>query len=159
MMNFKIYFMKKRLLFLLPYLICVIAGFGLGYCVFEVNRGKVKQQQATKIITNEGEVYEKLYFKRSAEYGYVPEERVRRISKGLIPDAKTALNVAINVWEAIDRSDGYETDVLKPYKYTVKLINETVWSIDRGIPGAFGGGGNIKIQKSDGRILNIMFYK
>lgn len=57
MMNFKIYFMKKRLLFLLPYLICVIAGFGLGYCVFEVNRGKVKQQQATKIITNEGEVY------------------------------------------------------------------------------------------------------
>ena len=48
MMNFKIYFMKKRLLFLLPYLICVIAGFGLGYCVFEVNRGKVKQQQATK---------------------------------------------------------------------------------------------------------------
>ena len=158
MMNFKIYFMRKRLLFILPYLICVMAGLGLGYCVFEVNRGKAKQQ-ATKIITNEGEVYEKLYFKRSAEYGYVPEERVRRISKGLIPDAKTALNVAINVWEAIDRADGYETDVLKPYKYTVKLINETVWSIDRGTPGALGGGRNIKIQKSDGRILNIMFYK
>ena len=158
MMNFKIYFMKKRLLFILPYLICVMAGLGLGYCVFEVNRGKGKQQ-ATKIITNEGEVYEKLYFKRSAEYGYVPEESVLRISEGLIPDAKTALNVAINVWEAIDRADGYETDVLKPYKYTVKLINETVWSIDRGTPGALGGGRNIKIQKSDGRILNIMFYK
>ena len=130
-----------------------MAGLGLGYCVFEVNRGKAKQQ-ATKIITNEGEVYEKLYFKRSAEYGYVPEECVLRRSDGLIPDAKTALKVGTTILLKINENTGTFYD-----KYTVKLINETVWSIDRGTPGALGGGRNIKIQKSDGRILNIMFYK
>ena len=52
MMNFKIYFMKKRLLFLLPYLICVIAGLGLGYCVFEVDRGKAKHLKLIVVKLN-----------------------------------------------------------------------------------------------------------
>ena len=149
-MNFKIYFMRKRLLFLLPYLICVIAGLGLGYCVFEVNRGKGKQQ-ATKIITNEGEVYEKLYFKRSAEYGYVPEESVLRISEGLIPDAKTALKVGTTILLKIEEDTGTFYD-----KYTVKLINETVWVVSIS---AGRGGASVYLQKSDGRILYLFFWK
>ena len=150
MMNFKIYFMKKRLLFILPYLICVMAGLGLGYCVFEVNRGKGKQQ-ATKIITNEGEVYEKLYFKRSAEYGYVPEESVLRISEGLIPDAKTALKVGTTILLKIEEDTGTFYD-----KYTVKLINETVWVVSIS---AGRGGASVYLQKSDGRILYLFFWK
>ena len=149
-MNFKIYFMRKRLLFLLPYLICVIAGWGLGYCVFEVDRDKAKQQ-ATKIITNEGEVYEKLYFKRSAEYGYVPEESVLRISEGLIPDAKTALKVGTTILLKIEEDTGTFYD-----KYTVKLINETVWVVSIS---AGRGGASVYLQKSDGRILYLFFWK
>ncbi len=149
-MNFKIYFMRKRLLFLLPYLICVIAGWGLGYCVFEVDRDKAKQQ-ATKIITNEGEVYEKLYFKRSAEYGYVPEECVLRRSDGLIPDAKTALKVGTTILLKINENTGTFYD-----KYTVKLINETVWVVSIS---AGRGGASVYLQKSDGRILYLFFWK
>ena len=149
-MNFKIYFMRKRLLFLLPYLICVIAGWGLGYCVFEVDRDKAKQQ-ATKIITNEGEVYEKLYFKRSAEYGYVPEESVLRRSDGLIPDAKTALKVGTTILLKINENTGTFYD-----KYTVKLINETVWVVSIS---AGRGGASVYLQKSDGRILYLFFWK
>ena len=50
MMNFKIYFMRKRLLFLLPYLICVIAGLGLGYCIFGNKNDKVKQQSVINYV-------------------------------------------------------------------------------------------------------------
>ena len=151
MMNFKIYFMKKRLLFLLSYLICVIVGLGLGYCLHD----KVKKQ-AVKTYVYVGEKYEGLNFKRSAEYGFVPLDKINLSKYGVIEDAESAANVGIAMLSGMYGKENIESQ--KPFK--VELINDLFWSVKGSLPPyAVGGTAFILIQKKDGRVLNFFHGK
>ena len=154
-MNFKIYFMRKRLLFILPYLICVMAGLGLGYCIFGNKHDKVKKQ-AVKTYVYVGEKYEGLNFKRSAEYGFVPLDKINLSKYGVIEDAESAANVGIAMLSGMYGKENIESQ--KPFK--VELINDLFWSVKGSLPPyAVGGTAFILIQKKDGRVLNYFHGK
>ena len=154
-MNFKIYFMRKRLLFLLPYLICVMAGLGLGYCIFGNKHDKVKKQ-AAKTYVYVGEKYEGLNFKRSAEYGFVPLDKINLSKYGVIEDAESAANVGIAMLSGMYGKENIESQ--KTFK--VELINDLFWSVKGSLPPyAVGGTAFILIQKKDGRVLNFFHGK
>ena len=154
-MNFKIYFMRKRLLFLLSYLICVIAGLGLGYCIFGNKHDKVKQQ-AVKTYVYVGEKYEGLNFKRSAEYGFVPLDEISLSKYGVIEDAESAANVGIAMLSGMYGKENIESQ--KPFR--VELIDGLFWSVEGSLhPFTKGGTAFILIQKKDGRVLNYFHGK
>lgn len=154
-MNFKIYFMRKRLLFLLSYLICVIAGLGLGYCIFGNKHDKVKQQ-AVKTYVYVGEKYEGLNFKRSAEYGFVPLDEINLSKYGVIEDAESAANVGIAMLSGMYGKENIESQ--KPFR--VELIDGLFWSVEGSLhPFTKGGTAFILIQKKDGRVLNYFHGK
>jgi len=83
----------------------------------------------------------------NAEYNeYIPD-------KGFVPDEKTALKIAKNIWEPIF---GLKHLVWYRYKYRVRLIDDKVWIIE-GVSrwGGYGGGPFIRIEKERGKILEV----
>ena len=128
---------------------------GLGYCLFGTKHDKVKQQ-AVKTYVYVGEKYEGLNYKRSAEYGFVPLDKINLSKYDVIEDAENAANVGIAILSSIYGKENIERQ--KPFK--VVLINDLFWSVKGSLPPyAVGGTAFILIQKKDGRVLNYFHGK
>jgi hypothetical protein len=123
---------KKFLFFLMPFLTFFL-GVYLGL-FFEWNKNEYYDRNGLwPMLTAD-------------DKGFVPVD-------GFIPDEKTALRVAKNIWSSIY---GLEHLILYRYKYRVRLVDNSVWVIE-GVSkwGGNGGGPFIKIDKSRGTILEV----
>ena len=70
---------------------------------------------------------------------------------GYVPDAKTAIKIAVAVWEPICGQKKIAAE--KPY---TALLTNGVWIVEGSLPKGYGGGVAIaEIAKDDGRILRI----
>jgi hypothetical protein len=76
--------------------------------------------------------------------------------QGYVPDAETAINIAVAVWEPIYGRDKIAEE--KPYK--AKLRNG-VWVIEGSLPAGHNVGGVAlaEISKEDGRVLKVIHGK
>ncbi len=76
-------------------------------------------------------------------------------SNGCVPDAKTAIVIAVAVWSPIYGAKHIVGE--KPYKAV--LLNG-IWTVEGSLPKPMPGGVAIaEISKKDGRILNISHGK
>ena len=73
-----------------------------------------------------------------------------------VPDEKTAIKIALAVWHPI-----YGDKLINKYKpYHAELKKDSVWSIWGSLPrGTYGGTPEMLIQKSDGKILQVILGK
>lgn len=91
---------------------------------------------------------------------YAQPSKAEQISKyvpkdGFVPDAKTAIRIAVAVWSPIYGEKKIQRE--KPYK--AKLKNG-VWLVEGSLPkGYLGGVAYASISKRDGRILNVIHTK
>jgi hypothetical protein len=70
---------------------------------------------------------------------------------GYVPDAETAIRIAVAVWEPIYGKKQIESE--KPYQATLK---NGVWIVEGSLPDdALGGVAVAEISKSDGTILRV----
>ena len=70
---------------------------------------------------------------------------------GYVPDAKTAIKIAVAVWEPIYGEDKIAGE--KPYR--AHLANG-VWTVEGSLPaGSVGGVAIAEIAKDDGKILRV----
>ena len=77
---------------------------------------------------------------------YIPD-------KGFVPDEKTAIKIAKNVWEPIF---GLKHLIWGRYSYQARLVDGKIWVIDAiENRGRLGGGPSIKIDKIRGTILEV----
>ncbi len=80
--------------------------------------------------------------------GFVPKT-------GFVPDSATAIKIAEAIWFSIYGNEIYQN---KPYQ--IKLIGDTVWSIEGSLPeDLLGGVPYIEIDKRDCRILKVTHGK
>jgi hypothetical protein len=80
----------------------------------------------------------------SQQHSYVPP-------KGFVPDAKTAIRIAVAVWSPIYGEA--QTQSEKPF---VASLKNGVWTVEGSLPKDRAGGVAIaEISKSDGRILRV----
>ena len=79
-------------------------------------------------------------------YSYRPEA-------GYVPDAETAIAIAVAVWTSIYGREQIESE--KPYKAV--LIGRT-WHVSGSLPAGYdvGGVAEAEIAKDDGRILRVI---
>ena len=76
-------------------------------------------------------------------------------AEGYVPDAKTAIRIAVAVWEPIYG----ETQISKQKPYKVALTNG-VWLVEGTFHGSgFGGVAVAEISKADGTILRVSHGK
>jgi len=74
---------------------------------------------------------------------------------GYVPDEKTAINIAIAVWEPIYGVEKIAKE--KPFRAALK---NGVWYVNGSLPeGRLGGVAEAEIAKDDGRILRISHGK
>jgi hypothetical protein len=86
---------------------------------------------------------------QNAKHSVKPKE-------GFVPDAKTAIKIAVAVWEPIYGEAQIAGE--KPYK--ARLDTNGVWSVEGSLPeGWLGGVAVAEIAKSDGRILRVSHGK
>ena len=77
--------------------------------------------------------------------GYVPPN-------GFVPDAKTAISIAVAIWEPIYGAKQIQSE--RPFK--AKLV-EGVWHVEGTLPsGTPGGVAEARISKADGRVVYVM---
>lgn len=70
---------------------------------------------------------------------------------GYVPDAETAIRIAVAIWEPIYGKKKIESQ--KPYHATLK---DGVWIVEGSLPdNALGGVALAEISKSDGTILRV----
>ncbi len=75
--------------------------------------------------------------------------------EGYVPDAETAIKIAVAVWEPIYGAN--EVAGEKPYQASLK---DGVWTVEGSLPKNYDGGvASAKIAKSDGRILMVIHGK
>lgn len=75
---------------------------------------------------------------------------------GFVPDAKTAIKIAVAVWEPIYGEDQIAGQ--KPYR--ARLDTNGVWIVEGSLPkGYLGGVAIAEIAKEDGRILRVSHGK
>ena len=75
---------------------------------------------------------------------------------GFVPDAKTAIKIAVAVWEPIYGEDRVAGE--QPYR--ARLDTNGVWIVEGSLPEGWVGGGAIaEIAKDDGRILRVSHGK
>jgi hypothetical protein len=85
-----------------------------------------------------------------AKHTYKPRE-------GYVPDAETAIAIAVAVWNPIYGKDKIEKE--KPYKAT---LSKGVWTVEGSLPmpGRMVGGVAVaEIAKEDGKILRVSHGK
>jgi hypothetical protein len=71
---------------------------------------------------------------------------------GYVPDARTAIKIAVAVWEAIYGEEKIAGE--KPYR--ARLTNG-VWTVEGSLPaGSVGGVAIAEIAKNDGKILRVI---
>ena len=74
---------------------------------------------------------------------------------GYVPDAKTAIKIAVAVWESIYGADKIAGE--KPYH---TQLNNGTWIVEGSLPQGWKGGVAIaEIAKDDGRILRVSHGK
>jgi hypothetical protein len=84
---------------------------------------------------------------RKNQSGYIPKS-------GFVPNKITAIKIAETIWLPI-----YGERIYRKKPYTVKLKNG-VWIIEGTLPtNSKGGVPYIEIQKTDGKILKVMYGK
>jgi len=82
------------------------------------------------------------------DLGYVPPD-------GLVPDAETAIAIAVAVWKPIYGAKQIEAQ--RPL--TAKLVKD-VWFVEGSLPPGFRGGvAEARISKLDGRVLYVLHGK
>jgi hypothetical protein len=78
------------------------------------------------------------------KYAVIPDD-------GFVPDAKTAIQIALAVWTPIYGEKVLATE--KPYHASLK---DGVWTVEGSVPpGDEGGAALAEISKSDGRIIRV----
>ncbi|APV48322.1 hypothetical protein BWI17_00660 [Betaproteobacteria bacterium GR16-43] len=82
-------------------------------------------------------------------HNYVPPN-------GYVPDAETAVQIAVAVWSPIYGREKIEQE--KPYRAVLK---GDVWTVVGSLPSAYqlGGVAEIEISKKDGRVLRVTHGK
>jgi NTF2 fold immunity protein len=92
----------------------------------------------------------------SSVYAESPGEHSYQPSEGLVPNAETAIKIAVAVWEPIYGKESIERQ--KPY--TATLANG-VWYVEGSLPKEFirGGVAIAEISKADGRTLRVSHGK
>ncbi len=124
-----------------PLTICtILLALALAAC-----QGKQAQSSAGEEASPPG----KQVKTESGEKTFIPDE-------GYVPDEKTAIRIAVAVWEPIYGETHIADE--KPYHATLK---NGVWTVEGSLPhGQTNGGTAIaKLAKSDGRILLIIHEK
>ena len=80
-----------------------------------------------------------------AENSYKPKD-------GYVPDAETAIAIAVAVWNPIYGKDQIAKE--KPYK---ARLSKGIWTVEGSVPeGSAGGVAEADISKDDGRILRVI---
>jgi hypothetical protein len=75
---------------------------------------------------------------------------------GYVPDAKTAIKIAVAVWEPIYG----EKQIAGEKPYTARLDTNGVWIVEGSLPkGYLGGVAIAEIAKEDGKILRVSHGK
>ena len=89
-------------------------------------------------------------------YSQPPAEHNYKPPQGYVPDAATAIKIAVAVWEPIYGQE--QISQQKPYKAV--LING-VWKVEATLPKQYTAGGVTvaEIAKDDGRILRVSHGK
>jgi hypothetical protein len=89
-----------------------------------------------------------LYAAEAQKHNYKPVS-------GYVPDAETAIKIAVAVWSPIYGKEQIEKE--KPYKATLK---NGIWYISGSLPAGWKGGvAEAEIAKDDGRIIRITHGK
>lgn len=84
----------------------------------------------------------------SARHSYLPPG-------GYVPDAKTAIRIAVAVWSPIYGEKKIQNE--KPFHATLK---KGVWTVEGSLPKGWAGGvAEADIAKRDGRILRVSHGK
>jgi hypothetical protein len=72
--------------------------------------------------------------------------------EGFVPDAKTAIKIAVAVWEPIYGENKIANE--KPYR--ARLLTNAVWKVEGSLPPTtLGGVATAFIAKEDGRIIHV----
>lgn len=146
---------KKLLFTACTYATVFILGYFVKYGVDAIN---AKQAQSKwKICNDLGKTYESLSLKKSAEYGFVPGKSVLRL-ESVVPTAEAAAYIANTVLSSKFNSKYAKCQI----PYNVKLINDSIWLVEGCLHDSrlsFCGRSDVWIQKSDGRVINIINYK
>ena len=76
-----------------------------------------------------------------------------RPAAGYVPDAETAIKIAVAVWEPI-----YGRQTVRRQKPIVATLRDGVWRVRGSLPrrGVIGGAAEADISKKDGRILRVI---
>jgi hypothetical protein len=83
-----------------------------------------------------------------AENNYKPKD-------GYVPDADTAITIAVAVWNPIFGKDQIANE--KPYKTS---LSKGIWTVEGSLPeGMVGGVAEAEISKDDGRIVRVIHGK
>jgi hypothetical protein len=87
-------------------------------------------------------------FAQSSAHNYRPSE-------GYVPDAVTAIKIAVAVWEPIYGREQIAAE--KPYK---AILQDGVWIVEGSLPRGMAGGVAVaEISKYDGKILRVSHGK
>lgn len=82
------------------------------------------------------------------EHSYVP-------SRGFVPDAQTAIRIAVAVWSPIYGEKKIQSK--RPFK---AKLSKGIWTVEGSLPPHWRGGVPIaEISKQDGRILRVSHGK
>ncbi|MDD5260923.1 MAG: YbbC/YhhH family protein [Methylacidiphilales bacterium] len=85
----------------------------------------------------------------TAKHNYKPND-------GYVPDAKTAIKIAVAVWEPIYGEKQIAGE--KPYK--AKLGSNNIWIVEGSLPeNTIGGVAIAEIAKDDGKIIRVSHGK
>ena len=129
--------MKKVIIFIVALHLIVLAA-----CTFHIRDNEIRYES--------GE-----YFNKNWDDG------IGTYKKAVIPDEKTALNVARSIFDGMEKSEDVE-------KYEAQAVffdeKDQIWIVsfyqeqqESKVPLTIGGGCDIAIQKSDGKVLRIWF--
>lgn len=78
------------------------------------------------------------------EHNYLPKE-------GYVPDAKTAIRIAVAVWSPIYGEEKIQKE--KPFRAT---LAKGVWTVESSLPkGSIGGVAIAEISKKNGQVLRV----
>jgi hypothetical protein len=81
-----------------------------------------------------------------------PDERTYMPPQGYVPDAATAIKIAVAVWEPI-----YGRKQIRSERPFHASLRNGVWTVRGSLPrGAVGGVAEADISKRDGRVLRVI---
>lgn len=123
-------------------------GYSIELIAFGQNNGKWQMMQRRYLGKMPQSLEDLLTDQESLKHDYKP-------SQGYVPNAETAVKIAVAVWEPIYGEDQIAHE--KPY--TAVLLNG-IWTVQGSLPKGFVGGVAIaEIAKADGRVIRVSHGK